>query len=127
MKKFVRPKQVAGFLFGLAAAAPIGTWLIFLFGEVPTNRLAFQKAARALSYAVTAPDTLWFFFLLTLLTVLSLALSFVHFARGDEDARPRRLLAVLGATATLIALAIQWPAAIASALGTYYGQKRLEV
>jgi hypothetical protein len=127
MKQGLRSHQIASLFFGLAAAAPIGTWLVFLFDQVPTRQEQFAKAARALSYAFSAPETLWFFALLTVLAVALVALSAVHWRRTVAGVPGTRWLAAIGGGATLLALAIQWPAAIASGIATYYAYKRAEV
>jgi uncharacterized BrkB/YihY/UPF0761 family membrane protein len=127
MKPVVRSHRIASLFFGFAAVAPIGTWLIFLFDEVPINQEHFAKAARALSYAFSAPETLWFFALLTALPVALLALSVLHWKLPAAGVRTTRWLAAAGGGATLLALTIQWPAAIAAGVATYYGYKRAEV
>jgi hypothetical protein len=107
-------------LFAVSAIGPIGVWFVLLFAVTPERQGTFEHAAHMFAYVSTGYETSWFFVLLALAPILLLGLAFVYWPARPEGGRRYQGLKWLGVLATLLSLAVCWPAAITSAHATYY-------
>ena len=118
MKGLTQPR-LAGLLFAFSAVGPVGKWLLLLFYLPPPGQGALDHASQMLAYVFGNQEVRLFFVVLALLPFLFLALFLAAWS-----SRAKGATAMFGVVATLAAAVVVWPAAITSALGTYYVYRR---
>jgi len=116
----IERRQITSILFAISAVGPLGVWYILLFVAIPESQEPVVYALSTASYVLTEPESQWFFVLLLLTPLLSLALSFVSWRRMHAQSGATKWLQSFAVIATVLLAAVCWPAAIFSAQATYY-------
>ena len=118
-----RNRTVAGAFFLTAALVPVGVWAILLLSGVPRTQSRVEHAAYALSYLLTESEGAWFFVLMAVLPIPFLALGTWCWLQRASTQKVPTWAWVVNAVATLAALVVFWPAAIASVAAGYYAHR----